>query len=420
MKTIMILAGLLLATPAVKAQKQEIKKAERAVKSGYLSDASSYLERAKRIFAAADSKTRAHFYVVEAEMKLANKEMNIEQMESISNSLSQANKYDLSTSLKIRIANIKSKLQNLSARAASSEFKKKNFSSAATLYKVAYQSTQDTVHFYKAAKSHLLAKEYEEAFNAYNRLIKMGFTDAKVQYVATNIKSRKKEAFASPYKRNKAIELGTHIKPEIVRSRSKTTELLRALTTTSIQLNRTNEAVSIIDRALAKVPDDKVLLNQAFHLYRQLGDKDKLHKIMDLLIKESPNDPNLYYNLGVSSAQSNDLDKTIEFYKKALDLDPGHVNANINLSIIMMDREKAILEEMNNLGMSTADNYRYAQLKTERQNVYTEALPYLESIIELQPENLDVIKTLMNIYSNTGQNTEFALMKIKFQNLSGQ
>ena len=417
MKTIIILAGLLLVIPAAKAQKQEIKKAERAVKSGYLEDAFTYLESAKRIFAAADSETRAHYYVVEAEMKLANKEMNMEQMESISNSLNHANKYDQSNSLKVRIADIKSKLQSLSAIAAAGEFKKENFSSAATLYKVAYQSTQDTVLLYKAAKSHLLAKENEEAFKAYTRLIEMRFTDANVQYVATNTKSRKKEAFTSSYTRNKAIEVGTHTKPEIIRPRAKTTELLRALTTTSIQLERTNEAASIIDRALAKAPMDKVLLNQAFHLYRQLGDKDKLHKIMDLLIKESPNDPNLYYNFGVSSAQSNDLDKTIEFYKKALDLDPGHVNANINLSIIMMDREKAILEEMNSLGMSNDDNYRYIQLKMDRHNVYTEALPYLERIIELQPKNLDVAKTLMNIYSNTGRNTEFDLMKIKYENL---
>ncbi len=90
---------------------------------------------------------------------------------------------------------------------------------------------------------------------------------------------------------------------------------------------------------MAKAPDDKALLNQAFHLYRQLGAMDKHHKIMEQLIKESPNDPNLYYNLGVSSAQSNDLDKTIEFYKKALDLDPGHVNAKTNLAIIMKDQE---------------------------------------------------------------------------------
>jgi len=339
MKTIIILAGLLLIIPTVKAQKQEIKKAERAVKLGHLADAYSYLDSAKRIFAAADSKTRAHYYVVEAEMKIANKEMDMAQMESISNSLNQANKYDLSTSLKIRIADIKSKLRDLSALAATGEFKKKNFSNAATLYKVAYQSNQDTLLFYKAAKSHLLAKEYLQAFNAYNRLIKMGFTNSKVQYVATNIKTKKNEAFASSYKRNTAIEQGTHTKPKIVRSRSKTSELLRALTITAIQLNRSNEAVMIIDRALAKTPDDKVLLNQAFHLYNQLGDKNRVYKIMDLLIKESPNDPNLYYNLGVSCAQSNDMDKAIEFYKKTLDLNPGYTNASINLSIIMKNRE---------------------------------------------------------------------------------
>lgn len=420
MKKIIILAGLLLAIPAVKAQKQEIKKAERAVKLGYLSDAFNYLEQAKRIFAAADSETRALFYVVEAEMKLAHTEMDLEHMESISNSLNIANKYDPSSSLKIRIASIRSKLKNLSATGAAGEFKKKNYSGAATLYKVAYQSTQDTAHYYKAAKSHLLAKEYDEAFKAYQRLIEMGFTDATVRYVATNTKTNEREAFASPYSRNTAIEEGTHVKPEIIRSRSKTPELLRALTTASIQLNRSSAAIALIDKVVAKESNDKVLLNQVFHLYRQLGDTDKHYKIMDLLIEESPNDPNLYYNLGVSSAQSNDHDKSIEFFKKTLELDPGHMNANINLSRIIMEKEKAIVDEMNNLGVSTDDDKRYEQLKMERQKIYSEALPYLENILESQPKNLEVVKTLMNIYSSTGQNREFSLMKKKFQNLNGQ
>nr|MCH9661910.1 hypothetical protein [Bacteroidota bacterium] len=322
MKKITLLAVLLIAVPSLEAQKQEIKKAEQAVNAGRLSDAFSYLEQAKQIFAAADGPTRAHYYVVEAEMKLANNDMDMERLESISNSLEKAGSYTLSTTLKSRIAAINSKLQNMSARTAAGEFRKENFSSAATLYNVAYQSTQDTVHLYKAAKSHLMAKEYEEAFSAYNRLYVMGYTDAQVRHVATNVQTKKKEAFPSAYARNTAVQQGTHKKPQVVRSRSKTSELLRGITATSIQLNRPNAAVLVIDRALAKSPNDKALLNQVFHLYRQLGAKDKYNKIMDLLIKESPNDPNLYYNFGVASTQGNDFDKAKEFYKKVLELDP--------------------------------------------------------------------------------------------------
>ncbi|MBX2827932.1 MAG: tetratricopeptide repeat protein [Flavobacteriaceae bacterium] len=411
MKNLMFLAVSLLAITSLHAQKQEIKKAEQAVNSGRLGDAFAYLEQAKQIFAAADSETRAHFYVVEAEMKLANKSMDLAQMESISNSVERAQTYTLNGTLKGRIAKIHTALNNMSARAAEGEFKKKNYADAATLFNVAYQSNKDTLLYFNAAKSHLMAKNYEEAFRIYKNLIDMGFTNSNVRYVATNVKTKEKEAFKSSYLRNQAIELGTHKNAEVVRSSSKVPELLRGLTNTAIQVNQQSAAVLAIDKAMAKNPNDKKLLNQAYHLYRQLGAMDKYNKINDQLIAESPKDPNLYYNLGVSSTQSDDKERAKEYYKKTLELDPNHVNAKINLSILILDQETAILDEMNNLGMTPEDDKRYEELKVERYNLYNEALPYLESIVELQPKNMDVIKTLLNIYSIIGQDSKYAVLK---------
>lgn len=413
MKNITILAALLIASSFVVGQEQEIKKAQKALNSGHLSSASSYLHQAKRIFAAADDKTRAHYYVVEAELKLANNDLNKEGLESISNSLKLAISYDPSSSLINRIAEIELKLKSLSAKAAVGEFNKKNFSEAATLYKVAYESTQDTMYFFNAAKSHLLAKEYSEAFRAYSRLYYMGFSDAKIRYVATNTQSGKKEAFTSSAARNTAIQQGTHKKPEIAMTNSKVPELLRGITTASIQIDNKNAAVAIIDQAVAKTPNDKTLLNQAFHLYRQLDAKDRYYSIMDLLIKETPNDPKLYYNFGVSSTQSNDIDRAKEFYKKALDLNPNHVNAKLNLSILLLEQETEIIAEMNSLGMSATEEKRYEELKVKRNKLYNEVVPYLESIVASQPENKDWVSKLMNIYSYIGQDKKLALLQEK-------
>ncbi|MDC8003112.1 tetratricopeptide repeat protein [Aureisphaera galaxeae] len=413
MKTTTLMAVMLLAVTTLQAQKQEIKKAEQAVNAGRLGEAFGYLEQAKQIFAAADSETRAHFYVVEAEMKLANRDMDLARMESISNSIERAQTYTLNGTLRGRIANIKAKLNNMSARAADGEFKKKNYADAATLYNLAYLSTKDTILLYNAAKSNLLNKNYEDAFRSYKRLVEIGFTDSNVRYVATNIKTKGKEAFKSSYYRNQAVEQGTHKNPEVVRSSSKVPELLRGLTTSAVQVKQESAAVLAIDRALAKHPNDKKLLNQAYHMYRQLGAMDKYNKINDKLIAESPKDPNLYYNLGVSSTQGGDPVKAKEYYKKTLELDPNHVNAKINLSLLILEKESAILDEMNNLGMTPADDKRYEELKMERFNLYNEALPYLESIVKLQPKNMDVIKTLLNIYSVIGQDSKYAVLKAR-------
>ena len=86
----------------------------------------------------------------------------------------------------------------------------------------------------------------------------------------------------------------------------------------AIPLDKKYEAVVIIDRALAEMPENLILLNQVSHLYKQLEAFDKYNAIVDQLIKATPNDPNLYYNAAVTSTENNDFDRAEELYKKAL------------------------------------------------------------------------------------------------------
>lgn len=405
MKRITLLVVILLAVPSLKAQKKEIKAAQREISARNFRSAASHLSQARRIFAAADRKTRAEYYVVEAELRLAEKPLDIEQIKLISQSLKLAKSYEVTSSLLERISRINSKIKGSSTAIAAGEFAKKNYSNAATLYKSAYQSAQDTVHLLKAARSHLLAKEYNDAFESYRHLYNIGFTSGKTQYVATNVRSKKKEAFSSKSSRDKAIADGSYRKPEIVTTNNKLPEILRGLTVASISLDKNYEAVAIINAVVDKTPGDKVLLNQVSHFYRQLGAYDKYYAIMDQLIKETPNDPNLYYNSALTSAQNDDPDRAKIFYKKALKVDPKYIKAKVNLAMLLLEGDKTINEEMNDLGDTEADNERYEKLKKERINLYYDVLPYLESIVESQPGNEDMVKKLKNIYSFIGRST---------------
>lgn len=409
MKRIVILVVLLLAIPTLRAQKKEIRKAQQEVRAGNLASASSYLSQAKRIFAAADHKTRSEYYVVEAEMRLAEKQLDAKKIGLISQSLKLANSYEVTSSLQNRISRINLKIKGLTSTIAAGEFAKKNYSDAATLYKTAYQSSQDTIHLLKAARCYLLAKEYDDAYKSYRRLFQMGFTNARTQYVATNVASNKKEAFSSTSTRDEAIAEGLYKNPEIITTNSKLPEILRGITMASIPLDKKYEAVAIIDSALAKMPEDKMLLNQVSHLYIQLEAHDKYYAVVDQLIIETPNDPNLYYNSAVTSAQNNDLERAKKFYKKVLEIDPNYIDANVKLSMLLLEQDKVINDEMNELGVSETDNERYEKLRLKRINLYNEVLPYLKSIVRSQPQNKDFAKKLMNIYNFIGNRTQIAV-----------
>jgi len=334
MKRNILIVLLLIAIPALKAQKKEIKKAQKEVRAGNLANAASYLNQAKRIFAAADAKTRAEYYVVEAEMRLAEKQLDAKQIELISQSIGLAQGYEVNAALQGRISQIQSKIKGSSATIAAAELKNKNYSSAAALYKTAYQTSQDHSHLLIAARCHLLAEEYPEAYKAYSYLFKLGYTDATTQYIATHVTTNKKTLFSSEYARDQAIAEGSYKNPEIKTTNSKLPEILRGITVAAIPINKKFEAVAIIDRAVAKMPENKMLLNQASHLYKQLEAHAKYNAVVDQLIKVTPNDPNLYYNAAVNCAQNNDFDRAKKFYIKALELDPNYTNAKENLAVL--------------------------------------------------------------------------------------
>ena len=86
---------------------------------------------------------------------------------------------------------------------------------------------------------------------------------------------------------------------------------------------------------------------------------------------------------------------------------------------MLLDQEKGLIEEMNSLGSSPADNKRYDELKLERAQIYKSAIPYLESALKSDPSNVDAAKTLMNIYSATGDTDKFKAMKATVESLGG-
>ena len=78
----------------------------------------------------------------------------------------------------------------------------------------------------------------------------------------------------------------------------------------------------------------------------------------------------------------------------------------MNAAALILEKDEPIIEEMNSLGMSTADYNRYDELKLIREDLFKSAIPYLNKVYELDPNNIDCIKTLRNIYEQLGESDE--------------
>ena len=136
--------------------------------------------------------------------------------------------------------------------------------------------------------------------------------------------------------------------------------------------------------------------------------------------KSNPNNPDVFFNLGVTNAEIGETEKAIKYYKRAIELKPDYTNALINLSVAMLAQEKDIIEKMNNLGTSREDNKTYEKLKEQRQQMYRDVLPYLEKAEELRPDGIEIVRTLMDIYSQLGEDAKFKQKKARLAELEGK
>jgi tetratricopeptide (TPR) repeat protein len=139
---------------------------------------------------------------------------------------------------------------------------------------------------------------------------------------------------------------------------------------------------------------------------------------MNVIKDKAPDDAIVYYNLGVSAEQLEDAEAAKGFYKKAIELDPEYVNSYLNLASLILAAEQPLVDEMNELGMSSADNKRYDKLNEQKIDLYKEALPYLQSAYEADDENKSVIQTLINIHYQLGNNDKAKELKTKLDGLA--
>ena len=65
---------------------------------------------------------------------------------------------------------------------------------------------------------------------------------------------------------------------------------------------------------------------------------------------------------------------------------------------------------MNSLGTSRADNIKYDELKELSEKLYKQCIPILKDLISID-NNIEAIRTLMNIYGTIGDNIGYMEMK---------
>lgn len=419
MKKLVFIAVIGLLSAVTFAQKKEIKKAQKAVEGQNYAEALTYLKEAEPLLGAADNELKVQYYTALGEATLGTAgTSNFSKMKEAGEAFKKA--LEINGKMNEQLTLGMDKLRIALVNSAIDDQNKASYMTASQkLYEAYVVSPKDTSYLYYAAGNSVNGKDFDTALGYYEQLLDLGFTNIHMEYSATNPETGKDVYFASKEERDNMVKFASYTNPKDQKASSVEGDMLQKITLIYMNKGQNDKALAVMAKARAANPDDVNLMRSEADLAYKMGDMEKYNNLMAEVIKTDPNNPELYYNLGVSSATIGQKEKAREYYLKALEIKPDYSFAQINMAALILQDEGKIVEEMNGLGNSRADNLKYDELKEKRNAMYKEALPYLESAVKSSPENIEVFRTLMNLYSQLGMDDKYKEAKAKLAEMEG-
>jgi len=403
------------------AQKDELKAAEKALKSGDVAAAKSAVDKADGLIANADAKSKAKFYFLKAktyyDVAKKNPALDANAYDTAAKSFQDLINFEKETGKPKYTKEAEPLLAALVGDVSNQgikQYQDKDYKNAKkTLYQTYMLSKKDTAFLEYAANAAYLDKDYDVALTYFKNLKELGYTGIATTYSATNIESEKKENFGSKAQMDLMIKSKQYKDPVTEVSKSKTGSIIKNIAFILVEKGEVENAIAAVQEARKVDPNDiNILLTEA-NLLLKLGKKDEFAALMKEAIQQDPTNPNLYFNVGVISQEQGNAEEALKYYNKAIELDPNYADAYVNLGALKLEKDKELVEEMNN---SLSNFKKYDAIKAKQAALYKEVLPIYEKAYSLRlekdkKEDLDLVRTLMSMYENLEMDDKFKEMK---------
>ncbi|WP_111682862.1 tetratricopeptide repeat protein [Winogradskyella tangerina] len=417
MKKLMTLVLMLSVATMSFAQKNEIKAIDKALKNSNFADAKSAVSAAEALMGNMDDKTKAKFYFLKAKALYANGGGSDADIDEAINTLDQLKALESSMG-KLKYTEeanqMKDGMFNSFIQKANDAFNRNDFTGAAKRFEKIYRiSPADTLYLYNAAYSSVRANDYPSALKYYEELADIKYTGVRMVYYATNKETGQEEAFADKNGRDLSVKIKTHISPRDQKTDSKRSEIVKNIALIYADQGENEKALAATIEARAENPEDLGLIVAQAQTYLKLGNKEKFQSLIDEASNKGAGNVEFLYNLGALLSTSGAEEEAKKYYAKALDIDPNYYNAVLNMGYAILAKEESVVNEMNAILDSSSPNYdKYDELKASLQDLYKEAIPWLERALKLQ-EEVGTAKNLMNLYSAINDTEKYQEMKAK-------
>jgi tetratricopeptide (TPR) repeat protein len=400
------------------AQKDELKAAEKALKGGDAAAAKTAVDQAEGKL---EDKNKAKFYFLKAQTYYDLAKKNPSNASGSYNTAAKSFQdlmaYEKQTGkakyTKEAEPMLSALINDVSSKSIK-DYQAKDYASAKKGMLQTYMlSKKDTAFLEYAANSAYLDKDYETALKHFRKLKDIGYTGIATSYTATNVETGERENFGNKAQMDLMVKTKQYKDPSSSVSKSKRATVIKNIALILADTGNPEEALTAVEEARKENPKDLDMLMTQGNIYLKLDKKDKFTEVMKEAIEHDPNNAILHFNVGVMNQESGKIEEAKENYKKAISLDANYADAYLNMGAALLEKDKALVEEMNN---NLSNFKKYDAIKAKQVVLYKEVLPYYEKAYELKTAkektpNIDLAQALMSLYENTGMDEKYKEMK---------
>ena len=174
-----------------------------------------------------------------------------------------------------------------------------------------------------------------------------------------------------------------------------------------IEEGNTDQAINYLNLGRDMFEDDQSLINTEINLYIQLGRTTELIAKLSEAIELDPENDLLYFNRATMYDQKGDFVNAENDYLISLELNKSSFGANYNLGALYFNAGV----ETNNKANNTSNNTTYKKLKSQVDNSFSKALPFLEMAFDLDNKDKNTLLSLKQLYYLNGDYKKSELMK---------
>ncbi|MDT8416963.1 MAG: tetratricopeptide repeat protein [Lutibacter sp.] len=424
MKKQLIILSAFFISMTVFAQKDELKTAEKSLKSNDFATAISAVNQAEGLIANADEKTKAKFYYLKglALYQNGNPNADIEKVGKTFNQLINYEKEINNQKYSAEVGQLLNKMIIAVAENASNNYSKAietkeeadYLKAAKGFHQVYALSPRDTSYLDNAALVYYFAKDYDNSIKLYEELLDINYTGITTVYVATDKETGEDVVYDDKKAMDLQVKLGLAENPREEQKESRREMIFKNLAQNYSEKGNNEKALEVISKGRSEFPTSYSLLIDEANIYYKAGDNAKFKERLEEAIRLNPTEPTLYYNVGVMNMDQKNIDEAIKNFEKAIELKPDYGDAYNNIGAAIIEKAAPIIDQMNK---SLSDFKKYDKLQAQQFEIYRQAMPYYEKANELNPKSINIVQTLMGLYENLEMTDKLEKIRVVYEEL---